>query len=238
MNRFLALGDNKTLQALVKELPFSALHLFNPLILQPLDWHTTDILWQKIQKVIIVSPNAVEFGFRKIHPTLPKACELFTIGENTAKLLETFCSQPVTYPNIFTSEALLTLPSLQQVTGQEIAIIKGQGGRTLLQETLQQRSAIVYTIDCYIRLPRTIDLTEQLKIWQQAQITHLIVTSSESLDAFMQQMPENWLKSLTLIVTSERLEKRCWEQGFEKVNRAKNFTVKCLLDVIADLSMQ
>jgi uroporphyrinogen-III synthase len=57
-------------------------------------------------------------------------------------------------------------------------------------------------------------------------VQQLIVTSNGSLQAFIQQVPANWqpwLKQLTLIVTSERLEQIARLNGFTTIKRAQNF---------------
>ena len=104
-----------------------------------------------------------------------------------------------------------------------------------MQQTLQQRGAILYTVDCYYREPLTIDLQPQLQMWQNNHVQQLIISSDESLKAFIQQVPANWqswLKQLTLIVTSERLEQIARLSGFTAIKRAKNFDYAALNQAI------
>lgn len=75
------------------------------------------------------------------------------------------------------SEALLALPELGAVRGQRILIVRGEGGRTLLADTLAARGAQVDHAVVYRRLPLPPDLAA---LRQSGAIT-FVITSSEAL---------------------------------------------------------
>lgn len=225
----LALGENETLKALAKKLP-NKVFLYNPLMITPTRFKTAPL--ENIQKVIVISANAVQYGLKKIATKLPDSTEYFAIGENTAKLTGALTHQAVHFPEVFNAENLLMLPNLQHVDKQNILIIKGVGGRTIIEETLSARGAIVYTMDCYERHAKDIDLTHEMQTWQNHDVKFLLVTSEESLNAFELQVDKEWLYSLTLIVTSERLEHIALEKGLTQILRASHFAVEDVLKLV------
>ncbi|MCD6047783.1 MAG: hemD [Gammaproteobacteria bacterium] len=228
-HNILALGNNDTLKALAVALPNRVL-LFNPLEIVALDYPHE--MPASVGKVILISANAVEYGLKIIYQQLSPKAQYFSIGKNTAKKAEALIQKNVYTPEIFNAESLLALSDLQQVEGQSILIIKGKGGRDILEKTLLARGAIVYTMDCYERRPKQIDLTNALKIWQNNYVQFLLIASEESLNAFTTQVDQAWLYSLTLIVTSERLEQIARNKGFGQILRAKHFTVEDILNTM------
>jgi uroporphyrinogen-III synthase len=225
----LALGDNDTLKTLAVALP-QRVFLFNPLEIVALDCPPSTTT--NFDKVIVISANAVEYGLKKIYNYLAQTAQYFSIGKNTAKKAEALIQKHVYTPEVFNAETLLALSDLQQVQGQSILIIKGKGGRDILEKTLLARGAIVYTMDCYERRPKPIHLTNELKIWQNNHVQLLLIASEESLNAFAAQVDQAWLYSLTIVVTSERLEQIARNKGFNQILRAKHFTVEDILNTI------
>lgn len=235
---WLALGESATLQQLAQELAKQNQQLFlaNPLMIKALPWQTPATLdWQAVNKIIVISGNAANYGLAPVVNKLSQNCQIFTIGASTAKQIATFCTRKIIYPTTYNSENLLELAELQAVQNEVVVIFKGVGGRTILQETLQQRGAIIYTIDCYQREAAKLDLTKQVKIWQNNSVTGLIVSSAESLESFIGQFnqeQQRWLKQLTLIVTSKRLEQLAQTKGFQTIICAENFNAAAISSAI------
>jgi uroporphyrinogen-III synthase len=66
----------------------------------------------------------------------------FAIGRTTALALHTVSGADVRYPlDREISEVLLQLPELQTIAGKRALILRGNGGRELLGETLRERGA-------------------------------------------------------------------------------------------------
>jgi uroporphyrinogen-III synthase len=237
-SNILALGDNTTLTQLTQN--FQAQHItmycFNPLAIIPVDWQKQCAVdWHSIDKIIVTSSNGVTYGINQIIPMLAPHTQIFSIGPATGEKIKPIANKKIITPPLYNSESLLTLDGLQQLAGQKIILFKGCGGRTLLAETIQQRGGILYTIDCYARKPIITDLTQQLKFWQDHHVQQLIVSSLESMQAFIHLVPadwQNWLKQLTWIVTSARLEHALEQHGFNKIKRAEHFSVSAIQSVL------
>lgn len=94
-----------------------------------------------------LSQHAVEFAHARLHQLgqrWPKAPGYFAIGRTTALALHTVSGQNIRYPlDREISEVLLQLPELQNIAGKKALLLRGNGGRELLGETLRERSADV-----------------------------------------------------------------------------------------------
>jgi len=90
------------------------------------------------------------------------------------------------------------------VAGKLIVIVRGQGGREYLANTLRQRGAEVRYLEVYQRLgPEPEHLASLRQVLQQPAI--LVVTSGEALAKLCAIIAGPVLKACTLIVVSERL---------------------------------
>ena len=97
--------------------------------------------------MIFVSSNAVRAGH-----TSAASARIAAIGPATARVARQHGLEiDILSPHGFTSEHLLETPELQQVDGKVVRIIRGNGGRELLAETLRERGAIVEYLEVYAR---------------------------------------------------------------------------------------
>ncbi|NUU68748.1 uroporphyrinogen-III synthase [Enterobacteriaceae bacterium BIT-l23] len=185
----------------------------------------------------VLSRHAVEYA----HATLsrqsmrwPAQAAWFSIGRSSALALHKVSSLPVNYPrDREISEVLLQLPELQDIKGKQALILRGNGGRELLGDTLRQRGAQVTLCECYQRCPKQYDGAEVAWRWQNLEIDTLVVTSGEMLRQLYALVPEwyrnNWLLNCRLIVVSERLATHARESGWRDVSIADNADNDALL---------
>ena len=106
--------------------------------------------------VVFVSPNAVEFGLPTLLAAQPWTQRLTAaaVGLGTAAALHAAGLAPVIVPDQhFDSEGLLAHPCLQtqQISGKNVLIVRGNGGRELLAQSLRERGAHVDCVACYQR---------------------------------------------------------------------------------------
>jgi len=201
-------------------------------------------------KVIFVSQNAVEQGMNWIDrywPQLPINVSFLAVGATTAKLLASYGvaveDLAVASAGSMTSESLLQAASLQAPLDEKILIMRGQGGRGHIAETLRQRGAKVDYCELYQReLPTA--AVAQLRTWLHRYFAQLApsvsprdilsVHSGESLQNLQQLMAElaTELKSeqrehvfdIPLLVPSERVAQSAQLMGWQKVIVAENAT--------------
>ncbi|MFC3095337.1 uroporphyrinogen-III synthase [Alteromonas sediminis] len=154
------------------------------------------------QKPITLIVTSTEAAVRLQQTKLGETSLCMCIGSATEKLMKETGLTCKT-PEIQTSEGLLSMPELQHVTGQHFALVKGQGGRALIKQTLQKRGAIVHEFDIYQRQLLNPGICSQPIDWHQAQ--GIFVTSQALLDATIDEIGLHTLKNKMWVGVSQRI---------------------------------
>ena len=194
-------------------------------------------LLQEGDLLFALSQHAVEFAHAQLQQhavSWPHAPRYFAIGRTTALALHTASGIDVRYPlDREISEVLLQLPELQTIAGKRALILRGNGGRELLGETLRERGADVTFVECYQRCAKHYDGAEEAMRWHARGINTLVVTSGEMLQQLWSLIPlwyrENWLLRCRLLVVSERLANHARELGWQDIRIADNADNDALL---------
>ncbi len=160
---------------------------------------------------VFISPNAVQYGMAAIRGALgfmPARTRVATIGMGSAKALREQGVEDVLVPDArFDSEGLLE--KLQQVEGLRVMILRGDGGRELLGDTLKARGAEVEYAACYRRSKSDLNVDELLNTGVDA----MLVTSSEAL-AHLGQIAKARLLDIPLFVPHVRIFELAHQQGW------------------------
>lgn len=168
---------------------------------------------------IFISPNAVRYGMAAIRAAggLPAAVKFAAVGQGSARALREMGIQQVIAPTTrFDSEGLLALPELQDVAGMRVMILRGDGGRELLGDTLKARGATVEYVTCYLRSKAQLDATALLAANPDA----LTVTSSEALACLREKLEDDdrsALAAIPLFVPHARIADTARQQGWQHV---------------------
>lgn len=184
-----------------------------------------------------LSQHAVEFAHAQLEQQgvhWPKAPEYFAIGRTTALALHKVSRQEIRYPlDREISEVLLQLPELQTIAGKNALILRGNGGRELLGETLKNRGVNVTFCECYQRSNRHYDGAEEAMRWQSRGVTQLVITSGEMLKQLWSLIPqwyrESWLLQCEVLLVSERLAIQARELGWRNIRVADSADNDALL---------
>ncbi|HYM34402.1 MAG TPA: uroporphyrinogen-III synthase [Steroidobacteraceae bacterium] len=165
---------------------------------------------QEYDWVIFISANAVRHGLARIERS--DHTRVAAIGKATAAVLESFKVRVDLLPEKDSnSEALLAHPLFSNVAGQNILIVKGEGGRGLLQESLMERGAKVTTLDAYRRVRPQVDATTVEKLercWRDDGISIVTITSVEILDnllALLTDAGKLMLQATPFVTVSKRI---------------------------------
>jgi uroporphyrinogen-III synthase len=143
--------------------------------------------------------------------------KLLAVGQGTARALHDLGILNILTPSDgFDSEALLALPELTHVADKKILIIRGDGGRPLLGDTLKSRGAQVHFAECYRRLPPPLPLSALIA----AQPDALTVTSSEAvsyLHDLLNEQNKAPLQALPLFAPHPRIAAAAVHLGWSDV---------------------
>jgi len=154
----------------------------------------------------------------------------FAIGQKSAQILMPESHPPfgkVNFPKQETSEGLLkylaNFPTYQiketlfPEKKPKIIILKGEGGRTLLKDSLVAWGHQVMESDLYQR--KIMEPAMLSKSWYQSHISCVVVTSGELLQATFQYFDDDnqWLTTLPWVVVSERMANIAKDYGINTV---------------------
>jgi uroporphyrinogen-III synthase len=160
--------------------------------------------------VVFVSVNAVAHGASLVQKTA--GMRVAAIGKATAAALAAAQLPADIVPESgFTSEALLAHPELRLGAGARVLIVRGEGGRELLQETLATNGTLVETLEVYRRTRPAIDeraLADLETRWAEEGIDVVTVTSVETwenLSAMLTERGRALLRDATLLAPSKRI---------------------------------
>ena len=178
-------------------------------------------------KVIFVSTSAAELALQGMQgQSWPEHLSYFAVGQATAAKLQDAGVQ-VQFPEREDSEGLLALAELMLVNSMQVLLIKGDGGRELIAQTLTERGAEVKPVSLYQR--RIADNPQATEAWQTDQIKCIMATSGELLDAAFAKLDNDWLRHTPWILISARLLDKAKSKGIQKVILSHNASDAALI---------
>ena len=165
------------------------------------------------QHIIFISTNAVHFFLervKKLSLQIPKNLIFSSIGPTTKLLLQKKLSVDVHFPiKTFDSEHLLKEKIYNNVEGQKILIIRGEGGRETLKNALEEKGAIVNYGECYVRKYVDIDLNQLKNDLVNYHHQFILFSSTNSAKHFIDQLHNietGWLQNIKIIVNHKKIE--------------------------------
>jgi uroporphyrinogen-III synthase len=159
---------------------------------------------------IFVSTNAVRMGVEGVlaDGRWPSTVRIAAVGARTASALEEAGLPAHIAPrDQFTSEALLDLKPMREVEGLRILIVRGEGGRETLANTLRERGARVDYLEVYRRVQPDADTRPVIDAWVRGEIDAVTISSNQSLQNLYDMLGEvGWpyLRRSVLVVGSQR----------------------------------
>ncbi|MFD2165736.1 uroporphyrinogen-III synthase [Thalassotalea euphylliae] len=164
---------------------------------------------------------------------------VFAVGNATQNALHAYGIDDVIVPTKHDSEGLLSLKQLNSndIANKNIFIVRGNGGRELLANSLTIRGANVQYIESYQRewltLPAGISDT-----WRARGINTLLITSNALLESVVQltESGDNfWQNTCLWLVVSERIAKNAKQAGIKNVLCSQGASNQAILDALKNL---
>ena len=180
---------------------------------------------QAYAAVIVVSKPAARFGLELLGrhlPQLPAHLQWFSVGAGTAQVLQAQ-GLHVSYPEQGDdSEALLALPQVQQLFDgppPRVLILRGEGGRELIAQTLRERGASVDYLELYRRVLPTHPAGTLLRVLHMERLNAVLVSSAQGLEHLRQLAVADWpqIAELPLLVPSPRVAELARAAGVRQI---------------------
>jgi uroporphyrinogen-III synthase len=192
----------------------------------------------KFQWVVFISPNAVNFALKANNGKIDrlKTVRFAAVGRATAQALEAAgLAVDVVPEQGYTSEALLAMPQMQQVKGQACLIVRGEGGREELANTLRSRGAVVQYLEVYKRTIPSIDSSQVVQLLAQHRLDVITATSGEALQNLLIMLGENnhqLLLPIPIVVVSDRIRQLAAGMGFKRIAVTENPADTAILETV------
>ena len=189
--------------------------------------------------LIFISPQAVYASIpaiRRAWPQFPTQVKFAAVGAGTAQALHEAGYNITVYPmDTWSAEGLLAMPEFQSVADKCIALVRGEGGREILDQVLTTRGAHVTPVIAYQRsLPQVI-VHPYLALVEQQAIDVIICTSAQGVQNLKTLLgPTIWpiLRNIPLLVISERIKMLARDLDFQTIWVARNARHDTLLEVL------
>jgi len=172
---------------------------------------------------VFVSANAVQHALPLVRQAggWPPRLTAAAVGPATAAALRAQGIGQVLVPEAGAdSEALLALPQLQDMSGRQVVVFRGLGGRELLADTLRARGARVTYVECYRRTRPDIDATPVVQRLAAGRLQATLAVSAEALANLLALMPapaRPALLELPLVVSHANVARAARALGFPRV---------------------
>jgi uroporphyrinogen-III synthase len=202
----------------------------------PADTAAVAAAWQGLDThrlVVFVSPNAAErfFALRPAAMPWPPTAMAASVGPGTSETLrrcgvpaDRIVEPPASSPQ-FDSEALWGALSAHDWSGASVLVVRGDGGRDWLADTLRSQGARLAFVSAYRRLPPRLDdaLRQPLLAAALADpAAHLwFFSSGEAVENLCHACPSVDWRDARALATHPRIAQRARECGFGVIHETR-----------------
>lgn len=190
--------------------------------------------------LVFVSRNAVDYGFQLFtEGRLPASVAVAAVGRATASALSAAGREADLVPeHRYDSEGLLELPELRRMNGKRVLIVRGNGGFSLLGDTLRDRGAQVEYAEVYSRAPPQVEIDPWIERLRNE--VHLVTaTSAEIVQNLYRAFGPHGRPLLVdrpLVVISARIAVAAEELGFKCIRTTERADDQAILKVLIELA--
>ncbi|TMH22390.1 MAG: uroporphyrinogen-III synthase, partial [Betaproteobacteria bacterium] len=106
---------------------------------------------------------------------------------------------------------------MQHVARKRVLIVRGEGGRELLADSLAARGALVEHAVCYRRAKPAADAAPLVAAWRRGEVDALTLSSAQALDNLIAMGGEELIGALPVFVPHERIAHHARARGAREV---------------------
>lgn len=206
--------------------------------------HATLLELERYDAVVVVSKPAARLGLALLArhwPRPPTNPRWFSVGAATARILDDYLvphGLAACCPDSGDdSEALLALPQLAAALAgpaPRVLIMRGEGGRELIADTLRGLGATVDYLELYRRVQPQYPAGTLVRVIEEARLNALLVSSAQGLDNLRQLAAEAWpeLTELPLLVPSPRVADMARAAGARQVIDCRGASAAAVLEAL------
>ncbi len=205
-------------------------HRLPVLAIEPIVFNAADAIpfdtFIDVNKVVFISRHAVEHGMEwlRLAKVDLRNTTVFAVGSVTAAMLIDRGIVALYPKQQASSEGVLAMSAMASVEGQRILIVRGEGGRALLKDSLSDRGAQVAYLEAYRRVPDFSHVEDiRAVVCGEAPVVAML-HSGETAKAYaglLNSMPDQvW--NIPCVVPGARVAKLAREEGFNRVLVARS----------------
>lgn len=189
-----------------------------------------------VNHAIFISTNAVNYFYSTLQQhglNWPSSINTIAIGKASFTALQKWHIPVAQTPPIANSEHILQLDTLKTVRDQTILLIKGEGGRAEIPNTLIQRGAKLVSLDVYRRILPSVDQHSIHSLWHDNLLDIILFTSQQAIYNMFTLLGEDahaWLCRTPCLVISERIAEAAAMMGMQTIIISRYDTILSTLE--------
>lgn len=182
--------------------------------------------------IIVTSTEAAKRLASLLNDVHIRPTKILCVGESSASILNANCDNCVV-PNEQTSEGIIAYLNNQLHSTTHFVIVKGKGGRDVLENNLREKNTVLSVFNVYERVGLIPPLIVGNIDWTH--IDTIIATSGSLMEQLLSIHPEHKLTSRLWIVPSQRLVAYGKQLGCKEIVCSHGATDRHLLGCIMEL---
>ena len=182
--------------------------------------------------LVFTSSNAVRYGLDAVRDLASDdTCAVIAVGKRTLEALQSESIDAIA-PEREDSEGILELPIFQNAMIDRVMVVKGEGGRDLLQRALIDRGLKVIDLNCYRRYWPAVDV-DKLDQFLEDGASLIHVASGEAVVRLTDLVSIAVQRQARLVVPSERVAHQARALGWHKVEEAEGAGDAAFIEVFS-----
>lgn len=190
------------------------------------------------QWLIFISVNAVNFALNANSGKIDsfRQVPLVAVGNATKKALQAAGLEVDLLPETqFNTEGLLATEEMKHVRNKACLIVRGQGGRETLANSLRERGAKVDYMEVYKREVPDCNNSQVIKMLRRGELDVITITSGEALTNLLGMIDKSLhalLFAVPLVVISYRIKVQAEKDGFKQIAVTDNPSDTAIIETV------